>query len=61
MLDNTVEELILRVRDITDEANESDVSDDLIIRMLNRAQQELVRILTKHYNNPVSWIRSFFY
>lgn len=50
-LDNTVEELITRVRDITDEDNTTDVSDDVILRMLNRAQQELVRILTRHYKN----------
>lgn len=49
-LDNTVEELIQRVRDITDEDNTTDISDPLILRMLNRAQQELVRILTRRYN-----------
>ena len=49
-LDNTVEEIIQRVRDITDEDNTSDVSDELILRMMNRAQQELVRILTRRYN-----------
>jgi len=32
MLDNTVEELIQRVRDICDESNTSDVSDPLILR-----------------------------
>ena len=51
MLDNTVSELVQRVRDITDEDNITDISDALIIRMLNRAQQELVRTLTKRYNN----------
>lgn len=49
-LDNTVEELIQRVRDICDEENTTDISDPLILRMLNRAQQELVRILTRRYN-----------
>ena len=48
-LDNTTEELIQRVRDLCDEDNTTDVSDELILRMLNRAQQELVRILVKYY------------
>lgn len=51
MLDNTTSDLITQVRDITDEDNITDVSDAMIIRMLNRAQQELVRILTRHYKN----------
>lgn len=50
-LDNTADELIQRVRDIVDEDNTTDISDALILRMLNRAQQELVRILTKRYKN----------
>jgi len=50
-LDNTVEELIQRVRDIVDEENTSDISDELILRMLNRSQQELVRILTRRYKS----------
>lgn len=50
-LDNTVEELITRVRDITDEDNTTDISDDLILRMLNRAQQEMVRILSRRNNS----------
>jgi len=50
-LDNTVSELIQRVRDITDESNTSDINDPLVMRMLNRAQQEMVRTLTRHYKN----------
>lgn len=51
MLDNTASELIQRVRDITDEDNTTDIGDDLVLRMLNRAQQELARILTRRYKN----------
>jgi hypothetical protein len=51
MLDNTVEELMERVRDITDESNTTDISDALVLRMLNRAQQELVRILSRRNNS----------
>lgn len=50
-LDNTVSELVQRVRDLTDEANATDISDAMIIRMLNKAQQELVRIVSRHYGN----------
>lgn len=50
-LDNTVEELIARVRDITDEDNTTDVSDEVVLRMLNRSQQELIRLLTRRYDN----------
>jgi len=51
MLDNTTEELIQRVRDVTDEDNTSDVSDDLIVRCLNMGQQELVRIVSRKFKN----------
>lgn len=51
MLDNTVEDLIQQVRDLIDEDNTSDLGDDVILRMLNRSQQEMVRILTKKYNS----------
>lgn len=50
-LNNTVAELITQVRDICDEDNVTDVTPEVIIRMLNRAQQELVRILTRKYKN----------
>jgi hypothetical protein len=50
-LNNTVAELITQVRDITDEDNITDVTDAVVIRMLNRAQQEMVRILTRQYKN----------
>ena len=49
MLD-TVEDLIQQVRDVTDEDNVEDVSDAFIIRMLNRAQQDLVSEITRKYN-----------
>lgn len=49
MLD-TVEDLIQQVRDVTDEDNAEDVSDAFIIRMLNRAQQDLVSEITRKYN-----------
>lgn len=50
-LDNTVEELIAQVRDITDEDNTTDISDELVLRMLNRSQQELIRLVTRRFNN----------
>lgn len=49
MLD-VVEDLIQQVRDVTDEDNTEDVSDAFIIRMLNRAQQDLVSEITRKYN-----------
>lgn len=49
-LENTVEDLVQQVRDVTDEDNTSDVSDAFIIRMLNRAQQDLVSEITRKYN-----------
>jgi len=49
MLD-AVEDLIQQVRDVTDEDNAEDVSDAFIIRMLNRAQQDLVSEITRKYN-----------
>lgn len=49
MLD-AVEDLIQQVRDVTDEDNVEDVSDAFIIRMLNRAQQDLVSEITRKYN-----------
>lgn len=49
MLD-TVEDLIQQVRDVTDEDNVEDISDAFIIRMLNRAQQDLVSEITRKYN-----------
>lgn len=49
-LENTVEDLVQQVRDQADEDNTTDISDALIIRMLNRAQQALVTELTKKYN-----------
>lgn len=49
MLD-TVEDLIQQVRDVTDEDNVSDISPEFILRMLNRAQQDLVSELTRKYN-----------
>lgn len=51
MLDNTAEELIQRVRDIVDEANDSDVTDAVILRAMNRAQQELVREISRTYKS----------
>ena len=51
MLDNTTEELIQRVRDLTDEENTSDISDALILRSMNMAQQELVRIVARKFKN----------
>lgn len=50
-LDNTASEMITQVRDICDEDNTSDITDELVLRMLNRAQQELVRVLTRRYEN----------
>ena len=49
MLDR-VEDLIQQVRDVTDEDNVNDISDDFIIRALNRAQQDLVSEITRKYN-----------
>lgn len=49
MLD-VVEDLIQQVRDVTDEDNEEDVSPEFIIRMLNRAQQDLVSEITRKYS-----------
>jgi hypothetical protein len=49
MLD-TVKDLIQQVRDVTDEDNVEDISDAFIIRMLNRAQQDLVSEITRKYN-----------
>ena len=49
-LENTVEDLIQQVRDVTDEDNTSDVKDEFIIRMLNRAQQDLISEITRKYN-----------
>jgi hypothetical protein len=49
MLD-TVKDLIQQVRDVTDEDNVEDVSDAFIVRMLNRAQQDLVSEITRKYN-----------
>lgn len=46
----TVEEMIQQVRDVTDEDNIEDVSDEFILRMLNRAQQDLVSEITRKYN-----------
>jgi hypothetical protein len=48
---NTTTDLIQQVRDISDEDNVTDISDALVIRMLNRAQQEMNRILVKRYPN----------
>lgn len=47
---DTVEDLIQQVRDITDEDNVEDISDEFIVRMLNRAQQDLVSEITRKYN-----------
>jgi hypothetical protein len=49
-LENTTEDLIQQVRDITDEDNTTDITSELILRMLNRSQQDLVRELTKKMN-----------
>lgn len=49
MLD-LVEDLIQQVRDVTDEDNVNDISDEFIIRALNRAQQDLVSEITRKYN-----------
>lgn len=48
-LENTTADYITQVRDICDEDNTTDVTDALVLRMLNRAQQEMVRILTRNY------------
>lgn len=50
-LENTTTDYITQVRDIADEDNTTDVNDTLVLRMLNRAQQELVRILTRNYKS----------
>ena len=50
-LENTTEDLIQQVRDVTDEDNTTDVQDVFIIRMLNRAQQSIVHELTKKYSS----------
>lgn len=46
---NTTTDLVQQVRDICDEDNTTDVDSDLIVRMLNRAQQEMLRILIKQH------------
>lgn len=46
----TVADLIQQVRDVTDEDNPEDVSNDFIVRMLNRAQQDLISEITRKYN-----------
>jgi len=48
---DTVEDLIQQVRDLTDEDNTEDISDAFIVRMLNRAQQDLVSEITRKYNS----------
>ena len=63
-LENTTEDLIQQVRDITDEDNTNDISPELIIRMLNRSQQalvtELVRKYTPHFMNELYYTASDF-
>jgi len=49
-LENTAEDLIQQVRDVCDEDNTSDVSDAFLLRMLNRAQQDLISEITRKYN-----------
>ena len=44
-----VEELILACRDQLDEDNTSDLSDAVVLRAINRAQQKLVRLSGRHY------------
>lgn len=46
---NDVESLEQQVRDITDELNTKDITQELIHRMLTRAQQDLVRLLMRRY------------
>ena len=49
-LENTAEDLIQQVRDVCDEDNTSDVSNAFLLRMLNRAQQDLVSEISRKYN-----------
>lgn len=44
-----VDQLIQEVRLLTDEENEEDISDDDILKFLNKAQQKLVRLASRHY------------
>lgn len=44
-----VDDLVDQVRDQTEEENTEDISNDDILQALNRAQQKLVRLASRHY------------
>lgn len=46
---NDTESLEQQVRDITDELNTTDITSALILRCMTRAQQDMVRTLTRKY------------
>lgn len=46
---SVVDNLVLQVRQAADESNTSDLTDDEILRAMNRAQKRLVRIATRRH------------
>jgi len=49
---DTVEQIIQEVRELMDEENTDTISDSAIINALNRAQEHVVSIYSKHYAEP---------